>query len=97
MSSPRHAVVRCLCSLTAAQTLPETPAGRLVVDWAVPESPTFTVLGLTPHTVTRPSHPHELATALLNGIDQNGNLQAGIALDVASYMLAYGRKVTWSP
>ena len=64
------------------------------VDLAVPESPAFTVLGVTPSNVVRPSTGKDLATSLLNGIDQNGNFQTGIALDMIPYLLAVGSKIT---
>ncbi|MDQ4121419.1 MAG: hypothetical protein M3209_08230 [Acidobacteriota bacterium] len=64
------------------------------VDLSVPESPAFTVLGLTPQTVTRPASPREFATSLLNGIDQNGNFQSGIALDTAPYLALAGSTVS---
>ena len=55
-------------------------------DLAVPESPAFTVLGLTPETVVRPTSPREFASSLLNGVDPNGNFQSGVALDFAPYL-----------
>jgi hypothetical protein len=64
------------------------------VDMAVPESPAFTVLGVTPETVTRPTSPRAFATSLLNGIDQNGNFQSGLALDFAPYLLIAGDQLT---
>jgi hypothetical protein len=63
------------------------------LDLSVPDSPAFTVLGVNPTTVTRPTTPQELSSSLINGVDQNGNFQSGIALDFAPYMLAYGSKV----
>lgn len=60
------------------------------VDLPVPTSPAFTALGLTPNEVIRPATPRMLATELLNGMDANGNLQSGFALDTAPYMLFYG-------
>src|SRR5262245_22614829 len=69
---------------------------KLAVDWAVPESPAFTVLGVTPDTVTRPSSVQQLASSILNGIDKNGNFQSGVALDVQPYLLGYGYKVDFN-
>jgi hypothetical protein len=63
------------------------------IDLAVPESPAFTVLGLTPQTVTRPATPRALATSLLNGVDQNGNFQSGLAFDVAPYLVLAGAQL----
>lgn len=64
------------------------------VDLSVPESPAFTVLGLTPETVVRPSSPRQFATALLNGVDRNGNFQSGTAIDTVPYLLLGGNQLT---
>jgi hypothetical protein len=64
------------------------------VDLSVPESPAFTVLGLTPETVVRPSSPREFASSLLSGIDRNGNFQSGTALDTTPYLLLAGAGLT---
>jgi|GEM_PF-1297978 len=60
------------------------------VDLAVPESPAFTILGLTPQTVVRPASPKEFATALLNGVDDHGNFQSGLAVDAVPYLIFFG-------
>lgn len=64
------------------------------IDLSVPESPAATVLGVTPNTIVRPGTPREFATSLLNGLDQNGNLQTGLAIDTAPFMLFNGMNVT---
>ena len=64
------------------------------VDLSVPESPAFTVLGVTPETVTRPTTPREFATSLLNGVDQKGNFQTGIALDFVPYLTFFGNQTS---
>lgn len=66
------------------------------VDLSVPESPAFTVLGVTPETVVRPTNPREFATSLLNGVDQNGNFQTGLALDFVPYLTFKGRSTSLS-
>lgn len=80
-------------SITFAQN-PVSNANNSSLDTSVPASPAFTILGLTPNTITRPASPRKLATSLLNGVDQNGNFQAGIAIDTAPYMLIYGNGIT---
>lgn len=90
--------------LAAAQTAPAAAAAAPkpstfklasgTVDLAVPESPAFTALGLTPEQVSRPTSPRELATSLLNGIDRNGHFQTGVAIDTAPYMLLAGSRIT---
>lgn len=64
------------------------------VDMSVPESPAFTVLGVTPQTVTRPTSPRAFASSLLNGVDTNGNFQSGLALDFVPYLLLAGDQLT---
>ena len=64
------------------------------VDLSVPESPAFTVLGVTPETVIRPTSPRAFATSLLNGVDTNGNFQSGLAMDFVPYLLLAGDELT---
>jgi len=64
------------------------------VDLSVPESPAFTVLGLTPSTVVRPASPRAFASSFLSGLDQNGNFQSGLAIDTAPFMLFNGENIT---
>ncbi len=53
----------------------EQLARKALVDTAVPESPAFTILNVTSETAVRARTPDELATSLLNNVDQNGNFQ----------------------
>lgn len=70
------------------------PAADANLDLAVPETPAFYALGLTPESVSRPASPRELAVDLLNGLDQNGNFQTGIALATVPYLLFAGDRLT---
>jgi len=63
-------------------------------DLAVPESPAFTILGLTPQTVSRPATPKEFASSLLNGVDEHGNFQSGLALDAVPFLVFAGDSVS---
>lgn len=64
------------------------------LDFSVPDSPAFTALGVTPQTISRPATPRDFAANLLGGVDENGNLQTGVAIDTAPYMLFYGEKLS---
>lgn len=55
--------------------------GRAALDLSVPTSAAFSALGISPQTVIRPTSPRDLAASLINGVDSNGNLQNGIALE----------------
>ena len=59
------------------------PLNDVNFDRAVGAVPAFDALGLSPETVTSPSTPRELAADLLNGVDHNGVLQHGLAIEVA--------------
>lgn len=63
-------------------------------DLAVPESPAFTVLGLTPQTVVRPATPKEFVSSLLNGVDEHGNFQSGLAFDAVPFLVFGGDGVS---
>ena len=78
----------------AAQFQNDNKTSTSDVDLSVPESPAFTVLGVTPETVARPTSPKEFATSLLNGVDKNGNFQSGIAFDAAPVLVFWGRGIT---
>ncbi len=64
------------------------------IDLSVPESPAFVALALSPDTIVRPTTPREFATALLNGVDRDGHLQTGVAIDVVPYLVWAGSKVS---
>jgi hypothetical protein len=99
---PPGAAVAAAAALLGGATAPQEaerailnlPTRKLVLDFSVPESPAFAVLGFTPERVARPTSPRELAANLLNGVDDRGNLQTGIALDTTPYLLFRGGEVT---
>ena len=71
------------------------PVKLVTLDLAVPDSPAFAILGLSPEKIARPGVPRELATTLLNGVDRRGNLQSGIAMDFAPLFLFAGNGLTY--
>ena len=62
--------------------------------YAVPESPAFTFLQLTPAEVSRPASAHAFGTALLNAITPSGVVAQGLALDVAPWTYIPGVSIT---
>ena len=73
----------------------ETKEGKSeALDLSVPESPGFTILGLNPQTVVRPASPREFVTSLINSLDENGNIQNGVAIDMAPYLLLSRGRLT---
>lgn len=61
---------------------------RSAIDLAVPGSPAFAVLGISPSDVQRPGTVRALAASLLRGVDENGRAKAGLAVDFAPLPLA---------
>lgn len=76
----------------AALALAATPAAAQK-PYAVPESPAFTYLNVTPAQVSRPTTARAFATALLNGVSPSGELQQGVALDVAPWSFVPGLRI----
>jgi hypothetical protein len=80
----------------AASTAPDQGKLQLfALDLAVPDSPAFAILGTTPENVTRPTSPKDLATSLLNGVDEQGHFVTGVAIDVTPKMVFAGRTLQW--
>jgi hypothetical protein len=88
------AFILYLSAITLAQTVNPDSLSNGIANLSAPESPAFTVLGLTPQKVVRPGSPQELATGLLNGFDERGNFQTGVAIDTAPFMLFNGDRFT---
>jgi len=99
-SAPRTTTATTSGSSTAAPTeatgTDDDKIRQRPVDLSVPESPAFTVLGVTPQTVTHPTTPKEFATSLLNGVDQRGNFQTGLAFDFVPYLTFFGEQTSLS-
>lgn len=57
---------------------------------AVPESPAFTFLGVSPNLVSRPASVRDLGAALLTGVNGDGAAQQGFALDVTPWIFIPG-------
>ncbi|HEX8738071.1 MAG TPA: hypothetical protein VF721_22245, partial [Pyrinomonadaceae bacterium] len=66
------------------------------LDLSIPESPGFTILGLNPQSVVRPTSPREFVAKLINSLDENGNIQNGVAFDMAPYLLLSRGRLTLS-
>jgi hypothetical protein len=86
--------VALLASVVCRAVEPARPQLGRDADWLIPESPAFSVLNVTPQSVTRPSSPRELAVALLNSLDANNNPQQGVAIDTTPYLLLAGDSIT---
>lgn len=61
------------------------------LDLSVPEIPAFTALGASPTQVSRPGALSELGAAVLSGLDSEGQVKAGTALEVAPIRLILER------
>lgn len=49
--------------------------------YSVPEIPATTLLGATPASITRPSAAKDFASAILNGLDADGRVKQGLAIE----------------
>lgn len=64
------------------------------LDLSIPQSPAFTLLGVSPDEIVQSDDFRTVALGLLHGLDPRGNLQEGVALDTRPYMLIAGEKAT---
>jgi hypothetical protein len=67
---------------------------KLSTEFAVPDSPAAHILGVAPEQVIHAETPKQLVTALINGLDEHGNLQNGFAIDFAPMQVYLGRDRT---
>ena len=81
-------------SSTAADTELTKATTALNFDRPLSAAPAFVALGVTPETVSHPATPREFAASLLNGVDRNGTLQTGFAMEVAPYQVFFGPQTT---
>lgn len=80
------ALLAAIAVTGAAQTNTEKdPANKFVLDYNVPESPAFTILGVTPTNVVRGTASKPVVANLLSEAGTSGKLLGGVALDVAPY------------
>jgi hypothetical protein len=54
-------------------------------DYSIPESPGFTIIGMTPEDVVHPRTLRDFAVALKDGVDESGRFKTGIALDFTPF------------
>lgn len=73
-----------------AETAPQ-PAYKFILDYDVPESPAFVVLGVTPEKVTTGGASKPIVVNLLNQAFTGGEATAGVALDFSPYFVFGGR------
>jgi hypothetical protein len=82
-------------AIAAAVACLAAPAGvRAQKTFAIPESPAFTYLNITPASVSRPAAARAFGTAVLDGISPSGEVKQGLALDVAPWTFLPGVTVS---
>jgi len=60
--------------------------------FAVPDSPAAAALGISPDKVQHVSTPKQLVPTIVNGLDDRGNFQSGLAVDFAPGQWWLGKK-----
>ena len=81
-----NALAQTNCLTGKKEDLEKCDVNATIAGLAAPEAPAFTVLGVTPKTVTRPQSAAELTTAFVSGFDDRGNFQSGIAIDTVPFL-----------
>jgi hypothetical protein len=91
----RHVTVQAWLLLAwagaaAAQASAQDPLYKFVLDYAVPESPGFAVMGVTPEKVLRGSAAKPVVASLLTQARDGGKLASGVAIDLSPYFALGG-------
>jgi len=63
------------------------PVGGFAANLPTPVSPALVVLSVAPDKAVQPTSLNGLATSLVNGVDKDGRVQSGVALDVTPFMV----------
>jgi len=79
-------------SASPARKLLDTKFSSLNLDRPISAVPAFTALDISPESVAHPASPRDFAAALLNGVDRQGVLQTGLAIETAPFRLIPGWK-----
>jgi hypothetical protein len=72
----------------------EKPLADLLNSAIEPENPAFALLGVSASDIVRPQSLQSLALGLLNGLDQRGNFQSGVAMEFSPTSLLFGKQLT---
>jgi hypothetical protein len=83
------AVMACVltpCAVQAQATADGVTVRQTEIDTSIPESPGFSVIGLSPTQVIDPSAGRITAAGLASYVDEKGNLKPGFALGGAPYL-----------
>ncbi len=65
----------------------ETSVSAALEEFFGPYNPTFSLIGAADSTILRPQSPKSLAAGILNGLDEEGNLKSGLAIEFAPGLL----------
>lgn len=69
--------------------------GDVSKDIITPDAPGFVALGVAQNDVVHPESLKKIAVGVLNGLDQNGNFQSGVALQFSPALLLFGDRITY--
>jgi len=79
-----------------AQEIPGIPEKLELGSLAIPDSPAFEVLGVSPSTVARPGSARELAISFLSSsIKGNSEFPRNLAIEFSPYWWSYHPDLTW--
>lgn len=78
-----------LAASADAQASNDSSIYKFVLDYAVPESPAFAILGVTPEKILRGSAAKPVVASLLTQLQTGGKLKSGVAIDLTPYFV-YG-------
>lgn len=90
------AALRAVLVLAALAALPLRAQDAPELSALAPSpTPAFTLLGVSPTSISRPNNPADLASELASGTGNFSELPEDLAIEVAPYWLVHGGGLTW--
>ena len=89
-------VTACAIAGQASPALAQSAAPPAFNAARTPTSPAFTIMGIEPTSVERPSNPTDLALAFVSQVEDTSIVPADFALELTPYWLVGRPRLTWS-
>jgi len=74
------------CGQAIAQQNDSSAVAKLYADFSIPDVTAFTLLGVNPDKVTRPTSPKDISTDVVNLAKSGNSIPAGLAIEWAPWM-----------
>jgi hypothetical protein len=82
-----QATTTASATASSSQPVAASPLQKARLDLATPDVPAFTALNVSPTKISTPTNVKDFVAALASGINANGQVQSGVAIEVSPFQL----------